>query len=252
MKLTIPKTIEDLFTMVVALDHTPTMSNAIYLNRKSLYMLNFDNTLLFRIKLKDTDPTFEPIGFWANDYDSANMELVDGKIVFTRVSSTALYERKKYTNGTNLTPGTIAKLWNKYVEQRKSVKTVKVNLHRSVTELIDDSLSHIEISGRKGEHIILTQRNVYSGDVAHIVERGRGFITPDPISASIEPLGVRTRDFLAMFSISESLDFYFSTKGTTFPIRIYSSSGVREFGGWIAPCLYKEIIDMKEGYVDGR
>jgi hypothetical protein len=242
----IPRTLEDLFVLAVSLDHTPTLSNSIYLSGRFMYILNFDNTLLVRVRLRDNEATFAPIGFYANDYDSANLEIIDDRVVFTKKSSCGQYVRKKFSNGTSVTPGEIRKLFNNLLTSVDMTKRVMVSLQKTVMELLDESLSHTEFTGKKGNPVTLTQRNVYSGDILTIREGGLGFLTPSVLHNSVEPLAIKTRDLGSLFILSTTLDLYFPKRKLTAPVFIRSDKGVREMLGFVSPCLYEEVIKLKE------
>jgi hypothetical protein len=238
--------VEEIFAQAVALTQSGNLRSTIYAMGKTVFILNMDETVLLRFRLRDSEVAFEhPISFRANDYDSNEFEEKDGKIIF--LSGNEEFERKKSCGVPGRTPEQIQDLFNSYSTEGREYVTIS----NRVLELLDDSLSHIEFSGNRGEQITIIQRNIYSGAVVEIRKKeGKGLLSSQITKGLPEdfgPVAIRTSDFVSMFSFLNPLEFSFpvDSRGDFFTVR-GTNPRVRDMFGVISACLYDEIIQIEE------
>jgi hypothetical protein len=246
----IPSSLEDLFTIAVALDSTPNTSNTIYLLGRAVYIVNFDNTIMICAYLRKSEPEFEKsLSFQANDYDSSNFYEKDGKIVFEMVSSGGEYVRRKMCGSTELTPQMVKDIFAYYAKNKRP--SVKYTFTKDISSVVDSSLSHIEFKGQAGQSLKIIQRNIYTGELLETEPRSRGLMTAATLKSSIEPMAMKTKDFLSLFSFTDKVEMYFPVEGEDYPLLVKMSTRTRTMLGVIAPCLYNEIIEMKSYLPEG-
>ena len=248
----ISKAVEELFATAVALDQSGGLRNTIYVIDQEVYVLNHDHTILLRFKLRRKDAPFEkPISFHANDYDSERFSEEDGKIVF--IIEEGDYLRKKSCSSPDATPEDVRALFNSFP---KPSDAVSVEIRNPVTKLLDTSLSHIELVGDVGEELRLIQRNIYSGSIIEIQAKSGKDAEPDIFGGggglpyTIEPVAVRTVDFMALFTVWKSITVAFSIleNGGDY---LYINGIVKNKSGFeataiVSCCIYDEIVEIKE------
>lgn len=237
--------IESIFAQAAALKNTGRFKTIIHCIWNNVYLLNSNNTVILKFPLRKNESSFEsPIHFSSSDYDSRKFYEEDGKIVF--ISSTEKYERKKIC-GISIDID-IEKLYQSFPLNLFNT----VLLTKDVCSLLEDKLSHVELSVEGGE-FKLTQRDIYSGTVIEIRKNKNSGLDILSNKLDIEnfgPVGLRTIDFLALFSFQESLYFkfeenveYCGIKGTS---KLFPMSGI------IAHCIYDELGIIKEVKNNGR
>lgn len=236
-------TIEQIFAHAVALDQSGGLKNSIYADGKEVFIMNYDHTVLLRFKLRGSENPFDnPISFKANDYDSNEFYEEDGKIVF--VSGIKGYERKKTCGKAEYTPEEVKKLFKEYKKELGERETLVID--KSIISLLDQDLSHIEFSGKKGEPLKMIQRNIYSGGVVEISEKTEGLFSNE-LKKDFGPVGVKTADFIALFTFQDSLVFDFPDTNKEDYIFVHSvDKKKRDMSGCIALCLYDELIKIQE------
>ena len=228
--------IEKIFAHGAALQQNGRLRNTIYCNKSFIYILNQDHTVFLRFSLRDSETAFaNPISFAANDYDSNSFFEKEGKIHFVQENED--YTRIKSCKTPQFTPKKIAKLFKTKKEGFK--KTNEVAFKENLLSLLDESLSHIEFHSEGGE-LIITQRNIYSGSVLTIKKsekkKGLGFSAGK--LTDFEPIGLRTNDFLALFSFTDVVHFYFNDKNTVW---FENKNKSMPFVGIISQCVYDEL-----------
>ena len=234
--------VEKIFSTAVALDQSGGLKNTIYAIEDSIFILNYDHTVLLRFKLRSSETSFsEAISFKANDYDSEVFEQKGNSIIFH--SDNGKYTRKKTCGTTDLTPKEVRKLFKEYYSAQKGQGCI---LTRDVLELLDDSLSHVEFSG-DGEGLKIVQRNIYSGGVIEVREKSGGMLGSS-ITSQFEPIAIKTDDLRALFSFEDSLTFYFPNQdsGDNFICVQSLDKHKRDFTAFIACCMYDEIIELRK------
>lgn len=228
--------IETIFSHAVALDQSGRLRNTIYLRKRTVFILNSDRTILLKFSLSSSFSPFKnPISFKAADYDSNMFHEKDGKIVFISKSGDML--KKKSCGVPELSPKEVLEIYKKF----KKIETNKIEISKNILQLLDENLSHIEISGKDGNFKII-QRNIYDGTIIELSrEKGKGFGVShsDKIDSDFGPLGLRTQDFIALFAFNDSLVFNFPTGSKNG----YCTVSGKNFKmkGIIALCLYDEL-----------
>lgn len=245
----ISSTVEQIFAHAVALDQSGGLRNTIYAIENHIYILNYDHTLLLRFLLRRTEAPFQhPISFRANDYDSNLFHEEDGKIVFVVESDG--FERRKSCGTPDFTPDQIKKVFKDNLGYPG--EWAEVFLPKNMLSLLDRDLSHIEFTGEKGSPIKLTQRNIYSGGIVEIQKKGKGLFQED-LPFDIEPVAIKTNDFLALYSFQEGVRFLFPPKGEGNIVQVKGMDDMkRHMTGLVACCIYDEIIEVKEAGKSGR
>lgn len=239
----INKRVEAVFAYAVAMDNRG-LRNTIHCVGKNVYIVNSDHSMILRFPLRQSEVIFsKPISFNANDYDSQTFEEVDGKIVFQ--TSTANYERKKICGiADTYSIQDLRKLYHNHLNAETSFQ---FSLSKDVCPLLDEDLSHTEISVEKGK-LVLRQRNVYSGNIIEVTPLEKGLFTTQSLPESFGPVGLKTKDFLSLFTFYDSLDFF-----PAGDFLIVKEVRKRDFDGVLAFCKYDEIINLyKEDKKNGR
>lgn len=228
--------VEDIFAHAVALTQANRLKNTVYCKDNWVFILNYDNTILLRFELPEWNSPFKnPVSFNANDYDSNTFYEEDGKIIF--VSEVGGVERKKTISVPGASPDEIEQMFFSYA----SLETCSVNFHRKMLEALDEKLSHIELSVRDGTWKLI-QRDIYSGSVIELTELKKGLKRGKSIDHDVGPIGIRTNDFIALFSFSDRVTFYLDPEH-----REYATVTGNKYGmtGTIAFCVYDEVGDIK-------
>lgn len=226
--------LETIFAHAVALQQSGRLRSTIYGIGRKVFILNQDHTVLLRFRLRKTDKNeFDPpISFNANDYDSQNIEVEDGCICF--VQAAAGFERTKSCRTPAMSPDEVEELFQSFEVER----TNTVALHAKMLTLLDESLSHIEFSCEDGE-LRIVQRNIYSGTVSEIKRKqSGGLLEQTDELEDFEPIGLRTNDFLALFTFVDSLAFHFLPDGV---ICVDSKDSLMPMRALVSKCRYDEL-----------
>lgn len=225
---------EAIFSHAVAMHQAGRLKNTVYASDREIFILNIDKTVLLRFTLPSREPGISgEVSFMANDYDSEEFEERDGKIVFTQREGE--YVRRKACSAPEKTFTEVQDLYLKFINESCD-NTVVFN--KSVLSLLDDSLSHIEILSENKECVIV-QRDIYTGSFIRIdreSESGFGLATSDDIKKDFEPVGIRTNDFVALFSFCENVTFYFTDN----PYALVAGDKL-QMNGIVSGCLYDEM-----------
>lgn len=238
----INKRVEAIFAFAAAMDNRG-LRNTIHCVDRNVYIVNSDHSMILRFPLRQSEVVFsKPISFNANDYDSQNFEEIDGKIIFRTNSKN--YERRKICGSVDTySIKDLRKLYHKHLNTQA---LFYFSLSKDICSLIDEDLSHTEISTEKGR-LMIRQRNVYSGNIIEVQSIEEGLLTNDPLP-EFGPVALKTKDFLSLFTFHEALNF---SPTTDFVIVKEARKG--DFDGVLAFCKYDEIIDLyKEDKKNGR
>jgi hypothetical protein len=236
--------IETIFSHAVALNQSGRLRNTIYVIEKEIYILNSDRSVLLKFTLPASALPFNnPISFKASDYDSNKFYEKDGKIVFQ--SKNGEYVKEKSCGVTGTQPDTVRDMFSNFSIPTEDRITIK--LSSKVLSLLDEQCSHIEIS-IVDKKLELIQRNIYDGTVIRIVkeETGLGLGAGDTMPYDYGPIGLRTPDFVALFSFNDLLSFHLSKDAPEY-IRVVGRN--YKMQGVISCCLYDEmgtILTLKE------
>lgn len=227
--------IEGIFAHAVAMEQSGKLKSTIYCLENEIFILNSDNTVLLRFLLRRTETPFaHPVSFRANDYDSRSFYEEDGKIIFVNESEGFIRTKSCSTPGD--TPEDIKALFAGY----EKLTTNKIVLNRDILSLLDDSLSHIEISA-PSKDLALVQRNIYSGAVIKVCRKkseGLGdLVNVDSITDEFGPIGMRTNDFGALFTFADNISMSFPAGDCDYAY-IRSVDPKIQFEGVVALCVY--------------
>jgi len=226
--------LEEIFAHAVALQQSGRLRSTVFCIKRKVYILNADHTVLIRFRLRKTDKLefAFPVSFHANDYDSKEVEERDGRICF--IQNAAGMERVKSCRTPNMTPEEVDELFKGYPVE----VTNTVTLHSEMLGLLDEALSHIEFSCEKGQ-LLIVQRNIYSGSVIKLHRKQvGGLIQQQDKLEDFEPIGIRTNDFLALFSFIDTLQFHFLPGGV---VCIDSNDPKMPMRAIISKCKYDEL-----------
>lgn len=228
---------EDIFSHAVALTQANRLKNTVYCKGKEVLILNFDSTVLLKFELPSWETPFaNPVSFNANDYDSNRFYEEDGKIIF--VSEVGGVNRKKSVSAPGATPDEVEAMFDKYTK----LDSCSITFHQNMLDALDEKLSHIEISVRDGAWKLI-QRDIYSGSIIELTELKKGLQIGSAVSEDIGPIGIRTGDFIALFSFNERITFSFDPE-----YREYATVTGKKYNmtGRIAFCIYDEIGDITD------
>ena len=232
--------VETIFAHAVAMDNRG-MKNMIHCVGSNIFIVNFDYSMMLRFSLRKSETAFaSPISFNANDYESPDFAWSeeDGEIIFR--SQAKGYERKKICRGNAMGPSAteIRKTYHRLKHEGEK-STSLFNLSNECCGLLDEELSHVEISAEEST-LILRQRNVYTGTMVEVSKKNDGFISVDQLPESMGPFAMRTQDFLSLFMIHRSLAFI-PTEDF-----ILVKDQKEDFDGVVSLCRYDMIIDLHD------
>jgi len=222
---------KNILAHAVALAQSGRLKNEIHLGGRTVYVSNFDNTVLLKFD-ELVGVNFEEVGFEANDYEGDKFKVVDGKVIFEQISNGII--REKICSVSERTFSEIEDLYNKYYLPDKAI--VELDLYQTILSLLEEGLSHIEISAEKGRAQII-QRDIYSGKIIRLKMDRKGFFSADKVTGDFGPMGMRTSDFQAVFSFCNRVKFSFHSDMNYCLIR----GDKFKMTGVIAGCLYDEM-----------
>lgn len=233
--------IEGIFAHAVAMEQSGRLKSTVYCMDNEIFIMNSDNTVLLRFLLRRTETPFaHPVSFRANDYDSKSFYEKDGKIVF--VTETDGFVRTKSCSTPGDTPADIKALFDGY----EKITSNRISFKRDILSLLDDSLSHVEISA-PDRALSLVQRNIYSGSIIEVrrkKEEGLGnLVEVDDITDEFGPVGIRTNDFAALFTFVDILNMNFGEAGYCY---VKSIDPKLHMEGIIAKCIYDELGSVEK------
>lgn len=221
---------ENMFAQAVALAQNGRMKSTVHCKDKSIFILNMDNTILIRFKAPQVFDS--PISFFSNDYESPKILEEDGKLVF--VTNTNGLQRKKVCPAPKMRYDDVYTIWESFDPDNSQ----SITLVKDMLPLLEDGLSHIEISKKVGEPVMLIQRDIYSGSRIEVKRnKSSQLLEVDDMDFSFNTIGIRTIDFAALFSFCESLTWYVQ-KGKKW---VYFEDNTGRMGGILATCLYDEM-----------
>jgi len=239
--------IERIFAHAAALSQNSQSKNTIYCLGRYVYVVNQDQTVLLRFHVPKSEAFSHPVSFRADDYESPDFQEKDGRIEFR--TETDEYERVKSCGTPDRKPEDIQTLFKTILKNSNETDSWgEAVLSSEVIGLLEESLSHVEFSSRKGK-LRLVQRNIYSGATVTVrpktLKQRGGFAELDPNSKSgdFEPLGMRTNDFAALFLFTLSIRFTFKPN-----IVLVESSDLRvEMEGFVSQCVYDQLGEDPDG-----
>lgn len=198
-RVNVDKRLELIFSQAAALSQSGRMKSEIHVLPGEVFLLNGDGTVLMRF---DTPGVKSRFAFRTDDYDSQNIRILDGELSF--VQDTGDWERIK-TPAQIPTDKTVqvTESWGELCAESDS-PGASFSFDRSHLSLIEERMSHLEISSVTGKMLLL-QRDIYSGTIVRIWEGEKAGDLFKPSRADFGPVALRTSDFLALFAFQNSL-----------------------------------------------
>lgn len=239
---------ESIFAYAEALEKSGRQKNSIFISGRIVYILNYDKTVLLRFSLsKEMTKESEFIAFFSSDYESSKFEINHDLVGFKLDSTSGEWTRTTTCKIPNQTFGDVddmfKKLYNGPVIDKHQIIGGAI-IDKGVLDLIKENLSHIEFSVRNKE-LYLIQRDIYSGSISEIKRKNReglGLIEePYEFSRDPAPLGIRTNDFLALFSFADKVTFQFLPEEFGYFLVKAPHSGLT---GVLGGCLYDSIGEL--------
>lgn len=230
MKTQIEASTAGMFAQAVALAQNGRMKSTIHVGGKYVFIKNMDNTLLMRYKSAQVFE--EPFSFFANDYESPRIRTENGQVVF--ITHQDDLKRTKACAAPKLGFHEVKEQWGKH-EPNKARSFV---LTRAFSSLLDEGLSHIEISKSTGAPVKLLQRDIYSGAQIQVESTAAGGSLLDDEESdayAFAPIGIRTVDFQALFVFADALTFHPQDGNWLFFEDMTGMQGI------LATCLYDEL-----------
>jgi len=210
--------IEELFSIAVGLEQTGRMKSTIYCLKDRIIIRNGDNSLMLELSLREGENPFEhPVAFKADDYDSKEFTEKDGFIHFITKNNGWVKDVSSRVPGSS--PEEVAAVFDKLANQAADMIDQcdnRITLDKGIISLLNHDLSHIEFMTDDSGKLVIIQRNIYSGSIIHLSrdnKSGFGLAqrsgAQDIITKPISPVGLRTPDFLALFSFTDSIQLNF-------------------------------------------
>lgn len=222
---------ETMFAQAVALTQNGKMKSTIHCGEDNVYILNMDNTILMRFQSPQVFE--EKFSFFANDYESPRLTIEDEKVVFT--TNKDGLKRTKTCPAPKTSYAEIDKLWKTFSPD----KSHAVTLVRDMIQLLDDGLSHVELSKEPDAPVQLLQRDIYSGHkiVVEKSKSGAGLLDLEDESFTFQTIGIRTVDFSSLFTFTGVLTWYLQPDKNW----IYFEDNEGRLAGILATCIYDEL-----------
>lgn len=228
---------EAMFAHAVALAQNGKMKSTIHCGGEEVFILNMDNTLILRYKSPQVFE--ESFSFFANDYESPRIRIDEGKVVF--VTNSGGLKRTKVCPAPKTGFKEIKAIWEKLQEEPISPDSHKIILMKEMAALLEDGLSHVEVSKEEDGPVVLLQRDIYSGSRIEVERNksGSGLMEVDD-DFSFNPIGIRTIDFAALFTFSDSLTWYILPDKKW----VFFEDNTGRLSGVLAQCLYDELGEI--------
>jgi hypothetical protein len=244
---------KQIFSYAVNLEESGIQKNMIFCWEDIVYILNSDKTIVLRFETsKKLFP--EPVGFFADDFDSSDFRTVGGFMQF--FSRGAGWIKEKKCRVPNQTFQDVEDTFYKF-EVEPSKFAGRVNLHKSILDMLDPSLSHVEFLS-KSKSLRIIQRDIYSGSVSELRREDPSILKldthGDTIREDFGPLAMRTNDLIAVFGFNDQIYLNFLPNSFGY---FFVEGPQRSMTGVVAGCLYDElgtINDLQENKEesDGR
>jgi len=232
---------ERIFSYAVALEQLGRQKNSIFAWENIVYILNSDKTVILRFE-SSQNLFKEPIGFFANDYDSPLFTTEGSSIVFLQKGEEFLRKKKCRIPGQTFTE--VEDLFYKFHGIESC--PYKISFHKSSLDLLGENLSHVEFLV-KDRAINILQRDIYAGTLIKLERKlipdGLGITeSEDVLPDSIAPIGMRTNDFLSLFNFNDRINIYFPNGKNFFIIE----GAHNQMSGVISGCLYDDIGTIED------
>jgi len=239
---------ESIFAYAEALEKSGRQKNSIFISGRTVYILNYDKTVLLRFSLsKEMTKGTEFLAFFGSDYESSKFEIDHDLVGFKIDSTSGEWTRTTTCKIPNQTFGDVDDLFKKLYDAPVINKHQIIGaaiIDNGVLDLLKENLSHIEFFVRNKE-LYLIQRDIYSGSISEIKRKNReglGLIEePYEFSGDPAPLGIRTNDFIALFSFTDKVTFQFLPEEFGYFLVKAPHSGLT---GVIGGCLYNSCGEL--------
>lgn len=228
-QVNVNRRLEQIFSQAAALSQAGRLKSEIHVFPGEVFIVNGDNTVLMRF---DAPGISQQFSFRTDDYDSEEIKVKEGNAVF--IQKTAEWVRKKIPNPVpKERRDQVKAAWARLHKDSKS--QVEFAFHRESLNLLNDKMSHIEISCEQG-CLTLLQRNIYAGELLQIKENTGQFSLVQKIRPDFKPVALRTNDFLALFAFQNQLVFWLHpqwafVQGTVQPL----------YEAFLGGCTYDEM-----------
>lgn len=235
------ETMKQIFAHAVALDQNGRLRNTIYAKDSTVYVLNSDNTVLLRFNTGQPLPIDGEVRFKASDYEGDSFQIEDGKMVFT--TRCGGVERKKSCGLPDLTFDDVEHIFDSHEPDTDEPFAAALVLTKDIVSILDENLSHVEISGDKKAGWLIVQRDIYSGakvEIRQIKAHGMGVHDGSEVSQNFGPIGLRTNDFIALFLFHGSIRFDFQLLEKRV-VYIEAETAAYDLKGVVAQCVYDEM-----------
>lgn len=220
-------------SVAVSLNQNGNMKNIILGKNNILYILNMDSTILLRFKILENFS--QSFSFYANDYESDTFNVKNNQIIF--LSKNENYKRTKICSSPKIKFEEINDVWNKY----NPSKDIKLIFNSDIISLLDNDLSHIELSKKKNENFKLIQKDIYSGSRIELTKNDkRNTLFVNNGDFKIDPIGIRTMDFQSLFIFNNDVTFFIQENENW----MYVESD--DFKGILSTCIYDELSYIGE------
>jgi hypothetical protein len=220
---------EKLIAHAVGLAQNGRLKSTIHMVGRRVFVLNMDGTILMRLK---SELVFDdPVSFFADDYEGREFEVRDGHVVFSRWAGD--WEREKKNSVPKITVKDVESLWEKY----KPDVRMKIIITAEAVNLLDDELSHVELSKAKASAFKIIQRDIYSGGLVTVQKNEDAGMFGQADDSVFGPIGIRTTDLKALFSFTDAIAFYIQDE----PWLYFEDEREGTFAGVLSTCVYDEL-----------
>lgn len=225
--------LEIIFSNAAALTQSGRLRSTIYCSSKTVFILNGDFTVLLKFSLPSHISGFErPVSFKADDYESGKFYEQDGKVLFKQFG--AEFDRTKSCKAPGLTFSEVNDIWESF---NSAISHSNFIIHKKSLSLMEDGLSHLEFSS-KDNSLTIIQRDIFAGTIITLTRKkgvGLAVHSPDKITKDFGPMGIRTNDFMALYSFHDSIEFGLCDKSGFMKLKSGDMEGI------IAHCIYDEL-----------
>lgn len=230
-KVEVSKRLELIFSQAAALSQAGRFRSEIYVMPGEVFMANGDGTVVMRFEAPFAKNSF---AFKTDDYDSSTVKVgADGSVSF--VTQANGWTREKTPQTISLEKGKeIKKAWKSLTKQK--VSEISFTFHRDRLSLLEERMSHLEISSYDGR-ILLLQRDIYSGTIVRVWEDGSSDGLGIKKRPDFGPVALRTGDFLALFAFQSQITL------NLFEDWAYAQGGAQPpYEAVLGTCIFDEMV----------
>lgn len=226
--------IEKIFAHAVALEQSGRLHSNIYCYQKYIYIVNQNDTIIMRFPLLSSEPAFDkPLGFNAKDFQGQQINYNEKTTTF--VDEDADFVKEKSCATLKINPEEVHQVFENQLKKENFEN--KITITTAWLKYFDDSLGHLEFRGRDNQ-LIIKQRDLYSGTVIAVSKKNKGGLGLDNLKVNdFDTFGIRTLDFMALFSFVEEIQLSFGQN-------VMMAESIRNipFKTVISRCIYDELV----------